>query len=157
MVSYLKVVYSINILVSLIMNSLMLRRKSLPIAFICLLSTSVTHAGFTMSIKPAIAIPTTVSDVNSTQHPQSWEILDSDLTLQRTFERWGKQAKWEVRWEGVPEIKNTGYTKFSNISFLDAADLVFVRVKVAASAVGLQILVTAHPDQVLVISNRSLK
>lgn len=86
-----------------------------------------------------------------------WEILESDVTLQNTLSRWGKAANWEVKWLDVPEIRNPGYVKLPDRDFLSAADYVLSKAKVAAQAAGIEIVIKAYPNHVLVISKEVKK
>jgi hypothetical protein len=87
----------------------------------------------------------------------TWEILESDGTLQNTFERWSKAANWQVRWESVPEIKNMGYTKLPDKYFLEAAEYVLSQAKAAAKDAGIELAITAYPNRFLVISKEVSK
>ena len=86
-----------------------------------------------------------------------WEILESDITLEKTFARWSKLANWEVKWINMPEIKNQGYVDLPGRDFLSAADYVLSKAKVAAKSAGIDISVTAYPNNVLVISKENQK
>lgn len=88
---------------------------------------------------------------------RDWEILAVDGTLQTTIERWAKTANWQVHWKDIPEIRNPGYVKLPDRDFLSVADYVLSRAKSAAKAVGVEIVITAYPNKVLVISKESQK
>lgn len=87
----------------------------------------------------------------------TWEILESDVTLQNTLSRWGKVANWEVNWVDTPEIRNPGYVKLPDRDFLSAADYVLSKAKSAAKAAGIEIFIKAYPNRVLVISKEVQK
>ena len=82
----------------------------------------------------------------------TWEILATDRTLQNTLERWGKLASWDIKWIGVPEIKNPGDVSLPASDFLTAASTVLNQAQRAAKAAGIDLLITAYPNRVLVIS-----
>ena len=86
------------------------------------------------------------------KEPDTWEILEGDVTLQKTLERWGAIAGWQVQWEGVPEIRNPGYVKLPGRNFLSAADYVLSKAKLAARSAGIDLRAIAYPNKVLVIS-----
>lgn len=92
---------------------------------------------------------------NLTPQAPKWEILATDMTLQNTFARWGKLAGWEVKWQGIPEIKNPGYVLLPESDFLAAASTVLKQAIRAAKAAGIEMSVKAYPNRVLVISKAS--
>ncbi len=86
------------------------------------------------------------------KEPDTWEILEGDVTLQKTLERWGALAGWQVQWEGVPEIRNPGYVRLPGRNFLSAADYVLSKAKLATRSAGIDLRAIAYPNKVLVIS-----
>lgn len=86
------------------------------------------------------------------KEPDTWEILESDVTLQKTLERWAALVGWQVQWDGAPEIRNPGYVKLTGRNFIAAADYVLSKAKVAASSAGISLRAIAYPNRVLVIS-----
>ena len=88
------------------------------------------------------------------QHP-TWEILADDETLQNTFSRWGKLANWDVRWIGIPDIKNPGHVALPAGDFLATANHVLSQAQRVAKVAGIDLSITAYPNRVLVISKEN--
>lgn len=112
-------------------------------------------------VQVALAIPveTVKSSYSKLQEPNitKWEILESDITLEKTFARWSKLANWEVKWIDIPEIRNQGYVEISGQDFISVSDYVLSKAKNEAKKVGLDILITAYSNNVLVISKETQK
>lgn len=88
------------------------------------------------------------------QYP-TWEILAEDQTLQNTFARWGKLANWDVKWIGLPDIKNPGHVTLPPGDFLATANNVLAQAQRTAKAAGIDLSITAYPNRVLVISKEN--
>lgn len=100
----------------------------------------------------AVATPPVVSTNIST-----WDILETDGTLQKTLDRWGQIAGWRVKWIEVPEIRNPGKVTLTDRDFLSAADYVLSKAQVAAKSAGINMFTKGFSNHVLIISTQEIK
>ena len=89
--------------------------------------------------------------------PTTWDILESDVTLQKTLERWSQQAGWKVKWIGFPEIRNPGRVTLADRDFLSVADYVLKKAQVAARSAGINMFIKGYSNRVLIISTQEIK
>lgn len=88
---------------------------------------------------------------------QTWEILETDGTLQKTIERWASVAGWQVVWEDIPNIKNVGRTSLPGRTFISAVDYVLFKAQRTAASAGFVLKPVTYPNNVLVISKEEQK
>lgn len=100
---------------------------------------------------------TTIKTVSSPLESPRWEILDQDMTLQKTLARWARVAQWDVQFKDVPEMRNPGYFKVNARDFLSAADWVLGQAKAAAFEANIDLSVTAFSNKVLVITAKDIQ